>query len=150
MKWRNVKMQHSIKERQYICLLLNRLFPRLVPDDAPNKTEIAMEWLMTIRDVDKIMLSVRGGNEPFCVNAENNYMCFEGEYSASAGICPYCGKLMVKHIVKEGARYHVTSWDYHGVHCSEPDCERNHGVGKCVPKDEESPRMRGPPYWNDY
>lgn len=47
--------------------------------------------------------------------------------------CPHCGKQMVKHIVKEGARYHVASWDYHGAHCSEPDCEKNHGVGKCVP-----------------
>ena len=73
-------MEHSIKERQYICLLLNKLFLRLVPDNAPNRIEIAMEWLATIRDVDGIMLSVRGKEEPFCVNSENNYMCFEGEY----------------------------------------------------------------------
>ena len=51
--------------------------------------------------------------------------------------CVYCGKPMVKHIVKEGARYHVTSW-YRGKngalsHCSEPDCEKNHGLRHCVP-----------------
>ena len=50
----------------------------------------------------------------------------------SAGICPHCGKPMVKHILKEGARYHVISW-YRGKngafsHCSEPDCEENHGL----------------------
>jgi hypothetical protein len=44
---------------------------------------------------------------------------------------------MVKHIIKEGARYHVTSW-YKGEngelsHCSEPSCENNHGPGHCVP-----------------
>ena len=48
--------------------------------------------------------------------------------------CPHCGKPIVKHIIREGARYHVTSWDILGAHCSEPDCEHNHGVGKCVPK----------------
>jgi len=51
----------------------------------------------------------------------------------SAGSCPHCGKPIVKHIVKEGARYHVTSWDTLGSRCSEPDCEHNHGVGKCIP-----------------
>ena len=54
-------------------------------------------------------------------------------------ICPHCGKPMVKHILKEGARYHVISW-YKGKngafsHCSEPDCEENHGPGHCVPLD---------------
>jgi hypothetical protein len=33
---------------------------------------------------------------------------------------------MSKHIVKEGARYHVIWWDTEGKHCSEPDCEINH------------------------
>ena len=55
----------------------------------------------------------------------------------SAGKCPYCKKEMVKHIIKEGARYHVTSY-YKGengalAHCSEKDCECNHGEGHCVP-----------------
>jgi hypothetical protein len=49
-------------------------------------------------------------------------------------ICHHCGKPMVKHIIKEGARYHTPSWDSRGYHCSEPDCEHNHGVGKCVEK----------------
>ena len=31
----------------------------------------------------------------------------------------------VKHIVKEGARYHVLWWDEKGRHCSEPKCEVN-------------------------
>ncbi len=75
-------MNHSVKERQYICLLLNRLFRSLVPDNAPNQTEIAMEWLAEMRQIDGIMLSVRGGHigEPFCVTSENNYACFDGEY----------------------------------------------------------------------
>ena len=62
---------------------------------------------------------------------------YEPSLQESAGTCPHCGKRMVKHILKEGARYHVTSW--HGSkngaleHCSEPDCEKNHGPGHCVP-----------------
>ena len=31
----------------------------------------------------------------------------------------------VKHIVREGARYHVVSWSNLGRHCSEPRCEIN-------------------------
>ena len=31
----------------------------------------------------------------------------------------------VPHVVKEGSREHVTSWDTHGGHCSEPMCEMN-------------------------
>ncbi len=52
-------------------------------------------------------------------------------------VCPHCGKSMVKHIIQEGARFHVTS--YHSSpngaydHCSEKDCECNHGEGHCVP-----------------
>ena len=64
---------------------------------------------------------------------------YEPSLQESAGTCPHCGKPMVKHILKEGARYHVISW--HGSkngatsHCSEPDCEENHGPGHCVPLD---------------
>ena len=56
----------------------------------------------------------------------------------SAGICPYCHQPMVKHVIKEGARYHVHS--YSGgrggaiIHCSTKECEDNHGRGRCVPK----------------
>jgi len=63
----------------------------------------------------------------------------ESKKGGPAGKCPYCGKEMVKHIIKEGARYHVTSWsllkdkDWSGTKCSEPDCENNHGPGHCVP-----------------
>ena len=46
-------------------------------------------------------------------------------------LCPICKKEMVKHIIKEGARYHVHSWDGNGEHCSTKDCENNHGWGKC-------------------
>jgi hypothetical protein len=62
------------------------------------------------------------------------------------GKCELCGKPMVKHIIKEGARYHVTSW--HGSengatsHCSEPDCENNHGYGHCVPFTDEMKHNR--------
>lgn len=73
------RIEHSVKERQYICLLLNRLFVHLVPESTQNKTEVAMEWLAAIRQIDGVMLSVGGRylSEPFCVNTENNYMCFE-------------------------------------------------------------------------
>jgi len=40
--------------------------------------------------------------------------------------CPGCGKDMEKHIVCEGARFHVLSWDTNGEHCSESNCEVNH------------------------
>jgi len=50
--------------------------------------------------------------------------------------CPICKKEMVKHIFKEGARYHVNSWDGNGRRCSTKDCEDNHGLGKC--KDGEN------------
>jgi hypothetical protein len=64
--------------------------------------------------------------------------CEEG---GSAGKCPHCGKEMVKHIIKEGARYHVTSC-YKGPngalsHCSEPNCEHNHGPGHCIPIEKD-------------
>jgi hypothetical protein len=74
-------IEHSIKERQYICLLLNRLFIHVNYGKKINTVETAMEWLAALRQVDGIMLSVRGGtDEPFCVNTENNMMCFEGKY----------------------------------------------------------------------
>ena len=67
-----------------------------------------------------------------------NTVNFDTVKETSAGICPHCGKKMVNHIVCEGARYHVHS--YHGytdknrssIECSCPDCEDNHGVGRCV------------------
>jgi len=45
-------------------------------------------------------------------------------------VCPHCGKHLVKHIIKDGARYHATSWDSYGKHCSEPNCEVNHRCPK--------------------
>jgi hypothetical protein len=51
--------------------------------------------------------------------------------------CPLCGKMVEKHIVEEGARFHVHWWDTKGTHCSEKDCEDNHGFGKCVPDPEK-------------
>lgn len=76
-------IEHSIKERQYICLLLNKLFSHLHYDHPElNTMEEALEWLAAIRQIDGIMIGVSGQypSEPFCANAENNYMCFEGEY----------------------------------------------------------------------
>ena len=46
--------------------------------------------------------------------------------------CPDCGGRRVKHIIKEGARYHVISWSSRGQHCSNKDCETNHGPGRCI------------------
>jgi hypothetical protein len=79
-------MEHSIKERQYICLLLNRLFNRIHTKPIDNQIEVAMEWLFAIRQVDGVMLSIRGGyaGEPFCVNGQNNYECLMNkEYKRS-------------------------------------------------------------------
>ena len=46
--------------------------------------------------------------------------------------CPLCGGRRVKHIIKEGARYHVHRYDSNGIRCSTKDCEDNHGYGRCV------------------
>lgn len=40
--------------------------------------------------------------------------------------CPTCHKPMEKHIICEGARFHVLHWDTQGSHCNEPNCEVNH------------------------
>ena len=40
--------------------------------------------------------------------------------------CPDCGEKVVKHVLKEGARYHVPCWSSQGWRCSEPDCQMNH------------------------
>ncbi len=55
-------------------------------------------------------------------------LTFKPEYRE----CPYCGKWIQKHIVCEGARWHILSWSNLGRHCSEPNCEDNHGIGKCA------------------
>jgi hypothetical protein len=56
-------------------------------------------------------------------------------------ICPLCKKRMVKHIIKEGARYHVHRYslinDKAVVDCSTKNCEDNHGYGKCVPEEKD-------------
>ena len=45
-------------------------------------------------------------------------------------VCPVCGKPIVKHITKDGARYHVISYHKVGnsaiMRCSNPNCEINH------------------------
>jgi hypothetical protein len=45
-------------------------------------------------------------------------------------VCPVCGKPIVKHITKDGARYHVISYHQVGnsaiMRCSNPNCEINH------------------------
>jgi len=56
-------------------------------------------------------------------------------------ICKICGKPIHKHIIQEGARFHVTSYklvvrdsaEHAIVRCSDPLCEHNHGdgVGGC-------------------
>lgn len=57
---------------------------------------------------------------------------YESVEVKSAGICPHCHQPMVKHIIKEGARYHVHHYDTNGIHCSTKDCEDNHIGGKCL------------------
>jgi len=57
-------------------------------------------------------------------------------------ICPYCKKRIQKHIVCDGARWHVHSWDTNGTHCSENNCEDNHGEGKCI-KERTMTNRRG-------
>ena len=37
----------------------------------------------------------------------------------------YNGDGTIKHIIKEGARYHVLWWDGDGEHCTEQNCEIN-------------------------
>ena len=49
-------------------------------------------------------------------------LTFKTEYTK----CHTCRKKMEKHIVCEGARFHVLSWNTKGEHCSEPNCEINH------------------------
>ena len=34
-------------------------------------------------------------------------------------------KIWVKHILKEGSRFHVLSYDTNGVHCNSKNCEIN-------------------------
>jgi hypothetical protein len=40
--------------------------------------------------------------------------------------CIKCKALIEKHIIKDGAHYHVLHWNTLGRHCSEPNCEVNH------------------------
>lgn len=69
-------------------------------------------------------------------------LLFEDVKVESAGKCPLCGQEMTKHIIKEGARYHVHSYhlcrdefgEFSKTTCSTKDCEHNHGYGKCVPR----------------
>ncbi len=51
-------------------------------------------------------------------------LTFHPEYEE----CLTCHKQMEKHIVCDGARFHVCSWDSNGTHCSEPNCEINHSL----------------------
>jgi len=45
--------------------------------------------------------------------------------------CPYCHEMMERHIFCEGARFHVHSYSTKGISCSQPNCEDNHGLGRC-------------------
>lgn len=61
-------------------------------------------------------------------------MCDYATFKPITKKCPHCGKDMISHVIEEGSHFHVTMWDANGSHCSERDCEHNHGEGKCVPK----------------
>lgn len=43
--------------------------------------------------------------------------------------CRSCGKKLEKHIICEGARFHVLHWDNRGTYCSCKQCEINHHCG---------------------
>jgi len=47
---------------------------------------------------------------------------------------------MIKHIVKEGSKDHVLSWDSNGTHCSEPNCEIN-SVKQLYMKEKDGKRI---------
>lgn len=74
---------------------------------------------------------------------------WESIEETSAGRCPLCGEEMVKHIIKEGARYHVYSYflcmdqfgNFAKTTYSTKNCEDNHGYGRCVPRKEAPKRM---------
>ena len=87
----------------------------------------------------KIFTNIEQVKKEFFPKMYEKEMITTKEDSKSPTKCPYCGKEMVRHIIEEGARYHVTSW-YRGPngalsHCSEHNCENNHGPGHCVPLD---------------
>ena len=76
---------------------------------------------------------------------DNEYHVSTETCDNDSSVCKYCGaKNLVKHIVKEGARFHVTHWDTRGSHCSEGNCMENHGYGKCVPLKPEDVVYRPP------
>ena len=73
-------------------------------------------------------------------------MYYESIPVISTGKCKLCGKKMTKHVIKEGARYHIHRYSlmsdqfgkYSITDCSTKDCEDNHGYGKCVPRTQKS------------
>ena len=50
-------------------------------------------------------------------------------------LCDICGRRVVKHIIKDGSRFHVHRYalikGQGKIYCSEKDCEDNHGNGVC-------------------
>jgi len=56
---------------------------------------------------------------------EPKTLTFKAEYYK----CPDCNKKLERHIICEGARFHVKSWSNLGTQCSCEQCEVNH---KCV------------------
>ena len=48
---------------------------------------------------------------------------WEGEWEPLPRIANKDGS--IKHVNREGSRFHVVHWDTKGAHCSEPDCEIN-------------------------
>jgi hypothetical protein len=66
---------------------------------------------------------------PYIYNGE----VFEIKYH----VCHFCHQKIQTHIHCPGARWHVNHWDGKGRHCSEPDCEDNHGPGKCIHKGDK-------------
>lgn len=79
------------------------------------------------------------GKQEIQMNLETNNISSDYTYvpQSSKGVCPNCGKEMLKHIVEDGARIHMLSWSTLGTHCSEPDCEANHSPGVCMPLTED-------------
>ena len=57
--------------------------------------------------------------EGFRMVRKERDICFELEVEPGHNNSPR------KHIIKEGSRSHVVSWDSTGRHCSNPECEIN-------------------------
>jgi hypothetical protein len=84
--------------------------------------------MMELKDIpQKCTMSIEEHRQLHGINK------FEHVEEIQLSPCQICGKRRIKHIWKgDGWRCHVNRWiGGVGRLCSEPDCEENHGEGKC-------------------